>query len=32
MSHKKAIELSFSFTNYIYISAGGIKVLLASVE
>lgn len=32
MTHKKAIELGFSFTNYIYISAGGIKVLLTSVE
>ena len=30
MTHKKAIELGFSFTNYIYISAGGIKVLLTS--
>lgn len=32
MTHKKAIELGFSFPNYIYISAGGIKVLLTSVE
>ena len=32
MTHKKALEIGFSFTNYIYISAGGIKVLLTSVE